>query len=173
VCRGSFSGTPDCSIYNLAPNACVTLEIGNLNDAECGVGLTNCGANELDCGFEYVFRAFAHNAPGGLNRSDFTANLCCSTRPCAEFCVRTQGYWKTHPCDWPKPFVPGANGTALPDQPALTSNPNQQCACDAVNTILIGSLGYNQCDLLAALASSTASLWYWRFPVVEAYRRGG
>lgn len=82
VCSGSFSGVPGCSIYNLAPNACVTVEIGNLNDAVCGVSLHNCGAEELLCGTEYVFRAFAHNVPGGSKRSDFTCNLCCSTDPC-------------------------------------------------------------------------------------------
>ncbi|MBI1879782.1 MAG: twin-arginine translocation signal domain-containing protein, partial [Chloroflexi bacterium] len=95
LCKASFSGTPGCSIYNLAPNACVTVEIGNLNDAVCGVGLSNCGANELDCGTEYVFRAFAH-ANSSKNRSDFTANQCCSTESCVQGCVFTQGYWKTH-----------------------------------------------------------------------------
>lgn len=98
LCKASFSGVPGCSIYNLAPNACVTVEIGNLLDSECGVGLSNCGAEELKCGTEYVFRAFAHNEPGptGRNRSDFTANYCASTEDCVAGCVFTQGYWKTH-----------------------------------------------------------------------------
>lgn len=91
LCKASFSGTPGCSTYNLAPNACVIVEIGNLLDSECGVGLSNCGANELACGTEYVFRAFAH-ADNTHNRSDYTCNLCCSTDPCAPACVLTQGY---------------------------------------------------------------------------------
>ncbi len=81
LCKASFSGTPGCSIYSPAPNACVTVEIGNLVDSECGVGLSNCGADELDCGPAYVFRAFAH-ANSSRQRSGFTANLCCSTEPC-------------------------------------------------------------------------------------------
>jgi hypothetical protein len=98
LCKASFSGVPGCSIYNLGRDACVTVEIGNLQDAECGVGLDNCGADELDCSSTYVFRAFAHNVPGpgGKNRSDFTANRCCSTEQCVAGCVFTQGYWKTH-----------------------------------------------------------------------------
>ncbi len=156
LCKGSFSGVPGCSTFNLAPGACVVLEIGNLLDSVCAVGLSNCGANELDCGTQYVFRAFAHNAPHGLNRSDFTANLCCSTESCVQGCVLTHGYWKNHPCEWPAPFTPGANGTAVAGQCALTLNPNEQCACDAVNTINIGSVAYNQCDLLCSLAQSGA-----------------
>jgi hypothetical protein len=95
ICKASFSGTPGCSVYNLGANGCVTVEIGNLLDSECGVGLSNCGADELDCGTEYVFRAFAH-ANSSKRRSDFTANLCCSTEDCVEGCVLTHGYWKTH-----------------------------------------------------------------------------
>lgn len=162
LCKASFSGTPGCSIYNLAQNACVTVEIGNLNDAVCGVGLSNCGANELDCGTEYVFRAFAH-ATSKVDRSDYTANLCCSTEICLPACVRGQGYWKTHACNWPAPFVPGtpdptdANVDGVPDNlqgqcAVLGNDPNTQCPCDAVNMINIGGWAYNQCQLLCALA---------------------
>ncbi len=152
VCSGSFSGVPACSIYKLGPNQCITVEIGNLDDSVCGVSLHNCGANELECGQEYVFRVFAHKVPGGLNASEKSANLCCSTEPCVAGCVLTQGYWKNHPCEWPAPFVPGANGTAVAGQCALTPNPNEQCACDAAHTILIGSIPYTQCQLLCSLA---------------------
>lgn len=150
LCKASFSGTPGCSVYNLRPNACVTVEIGNLNDAECGVGLSNCGADELECGTRYVFRAFAH-ADSKAKRSDFTANLCCDTEPCEGACTLTQGFWKTHPCDWCG-FNPGDNGTADPNsQCALTGNPDQQCACDPNQTLTIGCTGYTQCQLLCAL----------------------
>jgi hypothetical protein len=152
-CEASFSGVPGCSNYNLASGACVTVEVGNLLDSECGVSLTNCAANELQCGTEYVFRVFAHNVPGGLNASDKSKNLCCSTEDCVTGCVLTQGYWKTHACNWPSPFTPGALGTADATQCALSgSDPNSSCACDSVNTLKIGALDYTQCQLLCALA---------------------
>jgi hypothetical protein len=94
LCKASFSGVPGCSAFNLGPNQCITVEIGNLDDSVCGVS-TNC-SGELECGTTYVFRAFAHNVPQGPNRSDFTPNRCCSTLDCQPGCVRTQGYWKTH-----------------------------------------------------------------------------
>jgi hypothetical protein len=95
LCKASFSGVPGCSDFNLGSNQCITVEIGNLDDSVCGVS-TNC-SGELQCGTTYVFRAFAHNVPGGLNRSDFTPNVCCSTEDCfQQSCVRTQGFWKTH-----------------------------------------------------------------------------
>jgi hypothetical protein len=166
ICKASFSGTPGCSIYNLAPNACVIVEIGNLNDAECGVGLSNCGADELECGMEYVFRAFAH-ANSTKQRSDFTPNVCCSTDPCMPTCVLTQGYWNTHGCDYPAPFMPGTpdptdldmNGVPdnLEGQCGVQGNsPNSQCPCDALSTISIGSIAYNQCDLLCSLDQTGA-----------------
>jgi hypothetical protein len=212
-CAASLSGVPGCSIYDLGPGESVVIEIGNLLDAECGVSLSSCGANELDCGTEYVFRAFAHNDPQGLGRSPFTGNLCCSTLPCypGEGCTYTQGYWKTHECLWPSPFAPGAadptdvrgtpehyvedpscpcieyqeqncyrweeclfvpeagdgipdnletfdaNGNVISVQCGLNinnngcSNCNGVCSCDGSNTIPIGSVEYNQCELLCAL----------------------
>jgi hypothetical protein len=178
-CAASLSGVPGCSIYNLGPGESIVIEIGNLLDAECGVGLEGCGADELECGMEYVFRAFAHNVPSGLNRSPFTNNVCCPTDPCTpgEGCTYTQGYWKTHPCEWPLLFVPGvfdyfthndANENGDPDNlegqcavsmPHWNENnqqwqggdANTQCPCDAVNTINIGNVQYNMCQLLCAL----------------------
>ena len=151
LCKASFSGTPGCSIFNLAANASIIVEVGNLNDSLCGAGLSNCGAEELNCGTEYVFRAFAH-ANNTRQRSEFTPNLCCTTQVCeVNACVLTQGYWKTHRCDWPAPFSPGENGTADPTECALNNNPNQQCAADTLNTIPIGSNAYTQADLLCSL----------------------
>jgi hypothetical protein len=158
VCKASFSGVPRCSAYTLAPagmpHDCVVVEIGNLNDAECGVGFNTCGGEELQCGTAYVIRAFAHAQPGpdGLKRSAFTANLCCTTQECGG-CVRSQGYWRTHPCDWPPPFQPGANGSATGSgQCALTSNPNQQCLADPNTTMTIAGIGYTMGQLLCVLA---------------------
>lgn len=107
-CSLSASGVPGCSLYNLGPFACVTLDVGNLPDSECGLSLHNCGADLLECGTEYVFRAFAHNVPGpgGQRRSPFTADVCCETSSCDAACTFTYGYWETHDGDpnadeWP------------------------------------------------------------------------
>ncbi len=80
-------------------------------------------------------------------------------------CTLTQGYWKTHACNWPAPFTPGtpnstdANHNGVPDnlegQCAVSgTNPNSQCPCDASHTIQIGSNPYNECQLLCSLAQS-------------------
>lgn len=93
-CAASFSGVPGCSNYNLGANACVNVTLGDLFDA-CGA---SGGCGDLECGTQYVFRAFAHNVPGGANRSDYSNTANCSTLPCAgdQGCTLTQGYWKTH-----------------------------------------------------------------------------
>jgi hypothetical protein len=94
-CKGSFSGNANLSRYNLEPNQCVQVNIGEFlfdNGAS-----TNC-PTALTCGTEYVFRAFAH-ANRTLNRSAFSSNQTCSTLPCdppSGQCTYTQGYWKTH-----------------------------------------------------------------------------
>jgi hypothetical protein len=94
LCKASFSGNANLSRYNLGPNQSVTVNVGEFlfdNGAS-----SNC-IEALVCGTEYVFRAFAHADNKG-NRSDFTANLTCSTLPCghSNTCTLTQGYWKTH-----------------------------------------------------------------------------
>jgi hypothetical protein len=55
---------------------------------------TNC-VEALECGTDYVFRAFAH-ATSDHKKSAFSQNTVCSTLPCALACNYTQGYWKTH-----------------------------------------------------------------------------
>jgi len=79
LCKASFSGVPGCSSWNLGVGGTTTVEIGNLSE-NCGTSFSCNG--DLPCGTAYVFRAFAHNVPGGLNKSDFTSNLTCSTDPC-------------------------------------------------------------------------------------------
>lgn len=95
LCKASFSGNANASRYDLGPGECAIVEVGDFlfdNGAS-----THCAA-PLACGTEYVFRAFAHAAGGGIQRSDFTAHTGCSTLACghAESCTFTQGYWKTH-----------------------------------------------------------------------------
>jgi hypothetical protein len=94
LCKASFSGNANLSRYNLLAGQSVTVNVGEFlfdNGAS-----SNC-VGALVCGTAYVFRAFAH-ATNTLQRSDFTANLTCSTLDCTtvEGCTFTQGYWKTH-----------------------------------------------------------------------------
>jgi len=97
-CKASFSGVPGCSQYRLTAGQCTTVKIGDNLFDDCGASST-CANLPLTCDTDYVFRAFAHNVPGGLNKSDFTAILTCRTAPCGggdTNCTFTQGYWKTH-----------------------------------------------------------------------------
>jgi hypothetical protein len=99
-CKASFSGVPQCSNYNLAPDASVTVQIGDNLFDDCGASSENCAGIPLNCDTQYVFRAFAHNDPHGANRSPFSAIITCLTAPCGGGCgvgcTFTQGYWKTH-----------------------------------------------------------------------------
>jgi hypothetical protein len=143
VCKASFSGTPGCSIYNLGPNESIDVEIGLLQDEECGVGMDGCGADELMCGTEYVFRGFTH-ANSQKQRSDFTINVCCTTEACNDplpGCALSQGYWKNHVCNWPAPFAPTV----------IDPGPPEACACDSVTLFTIGNFQYTQCQLITAL----------------------
>ena len=98
-CGASFSGVPGCkgsNKYSLGANGCVTVNIGDNLFDDCGAS-ASCGSTVLECGTEYIFRAFAHNVPGGLNASDKSGTTSCTTKACGgEGCTYTQGYWKTH-----------------------------------------------------------------------------
>jgi hypothetical protein len=107
LCKASFSGNASLSRYNLSAGQCVTVDVGEFlfdNGAS-----TNC-AGALVCGTAYVFHVFGH-ATSTLNRSDFTANLTCSTLACFDVqgCTLTQGYWKTH-----GPIPTGTNSNEWP-----------------------------------------------------------
>ena len=113
LCKASFSGNASGSNYNLAPNQCVTVRIGDIlmdNGAS-----TSC-PDHLVCSTTYVFRAFGH-ANSNLQRSNFTANLTCSTLECDEDggCdpnVKSFGFWKQHyPDAWPADVL--ANGMTV------------------------------------------------------------
>ncbi len=94
-CKASFSGNANESRFPLDPYECATVEVGNLFDEEPGVSFT-CN-DDLLCGTEYAFRAFAH-ANADYNRSAFTPIATFSTLACDHDagCTFTQGYWKTH-----------------------------------------------------------------------------
>jgi hypothetical protein len=89
-CQASFSGVPGCSQYNLAAGESIEVVIGALSDVECGV---SGGCGELACGTTYTFRAFAHNVPGGKNKSDFSPTQNCSTAACGTQGCDTETAW--------------------------------------------------------------------------------
>jgi len=140
LCALSLSGQPSmqhpgASRWDLGPNGCETIIIGDINFDETGVSGTGCAMNPLDCGTDYVFRAFAH-AGRGFGRSDWSADQVCSTLPC-QACTYTQGYWKTHgpvaAC------VTGNNENAWP-----------------VSSLMLGNRLYSASELCAILNESAA-----------------
>lgn len=96
-CKASFSGVPGASGYNLASNGCIEVTIGDVLYDQVGAS-SPCENVPLQCGQEYVFRAFAHNVPQGKAKSDFSAPQTCATLACSGEvgCTLTQGYWKNH-----------------------------------------------------------------------------
>jgi hypothetical protein len=135
LCKASFSGNANLSRYNLAPNASVTVNIGEFLFDE-GAS-TNCGG-ALVCGTDYVFRAFAH-ANSTLQRSDFTANLTCKTLDCDSDeggCTYTQGYWKTH----------GPTGC----------NPSSGANTWTVSSLMLGTVTYTDVELCSIFNTPAA-----------------
>jgi hypothetical protein len=137
LCDASFSGNANLSRYNLLPGQCVTVDVGDFlfdNGAS-----TDC-IQDLLCGTDYVFRAFAH-ASSTLNRSNFTANQTCSTLACGNTggCTLTQGYWKTH------------NDTVCAVDPT-----SPLCVAWPVTSLTLGTVTYSQADLLAIFNTTPA-----------------
>jgi hypothetical protein len=98
-CDASFSGNASGGAFSLA-NAgdSITLTVPTFAAQQGVPGFSEqSGCNTpLVCGTTYVFRAFSHNVPQGLNKSDFSAVVFATTLPCSSGCTLTQGYWKTH-----------------------------------------------------------------------------
>jgi hypothetical protein len=105
ICKASFSGQANETRWNLGPNDCRDITVGTLGDliVDCGpsCGISTSCPGGLECGTEYVFRAFAHNEPGRgkRGRSPFSEDAFCSTQPCVppseypECCTYSQGYF--------------------------------------------------------------------------------
>jgi len=132
LCALSLSGQPSlqhpgASRWDLGPNQCQEIIIGDINFDETGVSGHNCGLDGLKCGTEYVFRAFAH-AGRGFGRSDWSSDVVCATDPCPPgSCTFTQGYWKTH---GPAGCVTGNNTNQWP-----------------VSSLTLGSVSYSDAQL--------------------------
>jgi len=112
LCKASFSGNANLSRYNLAAGQCAVVRIGDILLDE-GAS-TNC-PSALDPCTCYVFHAFGH-ATNTLTRSDFTANLECTSGGChdenCDPCVKSFGFWKEHyPEAWPADVL--ANGMTV------------------------------------------------------------
>jgi hypothetical protein len=106
------------------------------------------------------------HAISGCCPADAFCNFVVDVIPVPHGCTLTPGYWKTHPCNWPAPFAPGApdptdanhNGIAdnLEGQCAQGgSSPWKQCPCDPTNTINLGTRAYDQCELICILDKRT------------------
>lgn len=112
-CAASFSGVPygakstkGGSTYNLGAGQSIQVYIGDILTDELnsplGYSATVCNDGLLQCGTQYVFRAFAHGG-STMNRSAYTIfnSSCATTAPC-QACGPNGGhhgfgYWKEHP----------------------------------------------------------------------------
>lgn len=91
-CDAAFNGNASGSRFGLAADGCADVLIGDL---AIEPGASSSCNEQLKCGTEYAFRAFAH-ASSDLRRSDWSATLIASTAPCTSGCTFTQGFWKNH-----------------------------------------------------------------------------
>lgn len=108
-CKASFSGVPygskntqqaGSNSYNLGGGQSVTVYIGDLLNDELNqqLGLSADCYGGLQCGTQYVFRAFAH-ANSTKNRSAFSflTDACATTAQCGTCGHHGFGYWKNNP----------------------------------------------------------------------------
>jgi hypothetical protein len=144
-CKASFSGVPGCAgAYSLGANGCVTVNIGDFLFDQCGASST-CASKALKCDTEYVFRAFAHNVPQGLGKSDFSTTVTCRTGACSagtSGCTSPQGCWLLN---GPEGCITGRTG-------GTDSNPWPQAILN--NGMVIGGVQYTA-DQLCAIFHTT------------------
>ena len=100
-----FTGVPTLNTWGgtltsfaLAPSSGAAVEIGDLFD-ETGVQLSTSADLELSYHTEYIFRARALG--DAQNDASVWSNVFIVTTGDPENCTYTQGYWKTHPEEWP------------------------------------------------------------------------
>lgn len=136
-CDASFSGQPGESIFSLDPGQCIDIEVA-VPTGETGETF-HC-TDDLECGTEYVFRAFAHaeGGPDGLGRSDFSDEITCSTEPCQqEEQGCTPGYWKNHTGAWEGYLSSDKVGDVF-DIPSCLDD----CSIDFANSSLLDALRF-------------------------------
>ena len=135
LCKASFAGNANGSRYNLAPNECVTVRIG---DILFDNGTSASCIDELVCGTTYVFRAFAH-ATSTLRRSDFTNTKQCSTSACQITqggCTYSQGYWKSHG--------------------PVNCNPSSSANLWPITSVILGTVSYTQDEMCSIFNTPAA-----------------
>ncbi len=120
---GVPTANPSTGTFLLGPNGAIDVELGDIFDE---TGLTANSYDELPTGTELIIRVNAE--PGaGLGESAYSANLSATTMSVpAGDCTYTQGFWKTHPGDWP------------------------------VTSLTLGTVVYNQAQLLSILNTPAA-----------------
>ncbi len=199
LCKLSLSGQPslqhpDKSRWELLAGECSAVIIGDINFDETGVSGEGCGLDPLECGTDYVFRAFAH-AGRRMGRSDWTADLTCSTLPCPPGdCTFTQGYWKTHGpagcnpsggpnvwpvsslhlgvCPFPNPTCPGGDYTAAQLCSILNTPAAGNCLISLAHQLIAAKLnvanGATCPAILTLIAAVDAHIGNRRIPPVGA-----
>lgn len=171
----AFTGAPTLNTFGgqfttfkLAPNASITIEIGDLFQ-ETGVAGT---VDELEYGTKYHYAAFGldenNNAASGLSNtvSAFTTN---STN-----CTYTIGYWKNHEEAWP--VVSLTLGTVNYTKQQLLDILNQSVGGNGLVSLahqLIGAklniaAGADPTDAAAAIATADAQIGGLVVPPVGA-----
>lgn len=96
-----FTGIPTWNVssgnYALPAGGRIQVEVGDIFDE---TGLYANYYDELEDATGYVLRVHAE-ADGYSDESDNSATFEASTKPAAENCTFTIGYWKNHPEVWP------------------------------------------------------------------------
>lgn len=122
----SFGGIPTLNLwgawtFQLGAAQQAVVEMGDLFD-ETGVTATN--TSELEVSTAYIFRVFANGDANGT-ASPHSGNIVVTTNGIMN-CTYTQGYWKTHPQDWP------------------------------VTSLIVGGMSYTQTELLSIFNTPAA-----------------
>jgi hypothetical protein len=112
-CKAGFSGNAFGHVFNLSAGASTTVTLGDILFDTPGAS-SSC-VDELICGTEYVFRAFAH-ATSTMFKSDWSVYQTCGTDVCAEDCVSGQGHWKNTSDPWPVESLMLGNTNYIKDQ---------------------------------------------------------
>ncbi len=97
----TYNTSETAPTYRLMPLSSQVAEVGDLFD-ETGVQVTNVtnATLELDPGTNYQFRVIALGDAVG-EASVPSLGVSAATQSSIRNCTYTQGYWKTHPSQWP------------------------------------------------------------------------
>jgi hypothetical protein len=110
----AFSGTPTrhtsggLTTYALAPNQSVEVVLGDLFDE---TGVVDNWSLELNASESIKVRGHAVGDGTTSSDSPTTSDLDDTSDNVHNNCVKTQGYWKTHPAQWPIGATPMLLGT--------------------------------------------------------------